>query len=1252
MDLHYTLSAGGSPNRPSLQFGPAPLYTQDSWAPAPSAAWLGTSNIGAREWHTFSYVYANPNNYAVVFSGLIACVYTLGGFTINGVSNAFPTASSTNLAPFNFTAAPGGNVLQFSVKSSDLGSTGIVLSFTSAIAPCAINFFSNTTSTFPLSAECAPCPVGAVCPGNGALWQLSITSPGPFAPGSMVPCTFSASGLQALTVSVCDAVSCTDLGMTLQTASGSFSAPLTPAFFGHLTLKICDSNQPYQCLPAAAFEVACGAGTYLSSGGGGGCLPCASGGTYSTTVGAVSAAACINVQCPAGAWCPLGAGQPTLCTAGSFSTLLGAVSASTCAVCAIGTFNPLAGANSSSACRSCPAGTWCTAGARSPTLCARGTFRATTGGTSASACSPCQSGTTSGAGASSCTPFVACSAPLGTAISFLSPGAPLSDIAPLVNAPLCSNAAANFTLNGFSGTFSLNFPSPFRVLGIQFMLSPLVYTNVSIQVTGLDSVGVGRLICSAHLSGAQPTTVSMPCEPGHYTGLTVSLSSGGATWASLRRIALQTDTCPITTGFYCSSLGVATQCPSGSAATPSGSCMPCTPGAPADGACFFAFSSCDSAGGCVGEAKLGLALSPPVVAVTQLGPAFAAGSRYTLTVAPPLGARVTVSFSRFSLGPGDLFAATLSDGSVIMLSGAGPLPSLFYGPMSASISLTLSTIASRIGGVALSLSSSVSPCGHTLPFQLDDTSALCVASCPAGFHVGPFDVCTACKAGTFRGANDIACSDCLPNMYSVAGAASCIPCPGWSFRDSGMSECLPCDEVRCPPQLVDTWVNLVAGSDTGGSGSSDGLGADALFSSPWGVLVEPDVFEQKVFVADLSNYQVRLVSTESLLTASRIGSVSTFSGSGAQMMVDGSDLTSAFYNPTSITACNMGDLSTLVVIDQGGAVRLVSKEDGSVTTLAGNPANAGICGYADGNGTSAEFCNPSDATVLNGAIYVTDTYSCVIRAVFFNSSVETYAGQAWRCSYPYVDTTDGEATFYYPYSIVALPDGSLVVGDGAGYYGALRQITARNSVRTLAGGLSTGSSDGIGTAATFHNIVSLATSQNILYIADLNWRSSNHIRTLNFRNLYVSTIAGRGSTFTERLNSEARFIYGSGMQTSFSPGGINLGPDGVLVIADPYNNNVIALGAAAFTVSVLAGSGGTYFYEGLGTTAAFSAPNAILSLNDGRVLLCDGTRIRAIALNGSVHTVAGNNNTLGVTGALARMQTGLAPPRVFPAPWA
>lgn len=113
----------------------------------------------------------------------------------------------------------------------------------------------------------------------------------------------------------------------------------------------------------------------------------------------------------------------------------------------------------------------------------------------------------------------------------------------------------------------------------------------------------------------------------------------------------------------------------------------------------------------------------------------------------------------------------------------------------------------------------------------------------------------------------------------------------------------------------------------------------------------------------------------------------------------------------------------------------------------------------------------------------------------------------------------------------------------------------------------------------------------------------------------VTTVAGSSEGNADGPREAAQFRI---------PGGLALGPDGTLYVADEFNHRIRKVTPDG-VVTTLAGSE-QGFAEGRGKAARFSNPSDLVVAPDGTVFVADDQnhRIRAITPDGVVSTVAGS----------------------------
>ena len=329
--------------------------------------------------------------------------------------------------------------------------------------------------------------------------------------------------------------------------------------------------------------------------------------------------------------------------------------------------------------------------------------------------------------------------------------------------------------------------------------------------------------------------------------------------------------------------------------------------------------------------------------------------------------------------------------------------------------------------------------------------------------------------------------------------------------------------------------------------------------------------------------------------------------------------------PTTITA-----VSAAIV---GPSTLTVTALPASLALFAGNMG--GSAGNVDGTGTAARFNLPNGvATDSVGNVYIADTSNHTIRKVTPSGVVTTLAGMAGGGN---TDGTGVAAGFNTPKGIAADSTGNVYVADTFNHM--IRKITPTGVVTTLAGSVaSSGSSDGIGAAASFYQPGAIAATVSgggkvTLYVAD----TYNHtIRKITSTG-DVTTLAGLAGFpgDTNDTGAAARFYHPAGIATDSA---------GNIYVADTFNYTIRKITPSG-VVTTLAGLAGTTGYiDATGVAARFYNPVGLATDGFGNVYVGDfyNQTIRKITPTGDVTTLAGWPTVFGSadgTGAIARFNS-------------
>jgi len=313
--------------------------------------------------------------------------------------------------------------------------------------------------------------------------------------------------------------------------------------------------------------------------------------------------------------------------------------------------------------------------------------------------------------------------------------------------------------------------------------------------------------------------------------------------------------------------------------------------------------------------------------------------------------------------------------------------------------------------------------------------------------------------------------------------------------------------------------------------------------------------------------------------------------------------------------------SNLFVTDPGSdTIRKIVLATAEVTTFAGS---AGDDGYLDGTGSAARFNEPSGITNDGVNLYVIDDLSMVRKIVIATGVVSTFAGS--NTSSGSSDGIGTAATFSRPMGITC--DGTNLYISDSNTHKIRKIVISTAQVTTIAGG-SSGSSDGTGSAASFYEPAGMVAVGGNLYICDEDNRT---IRKMNVSTGAVTTFAGTVGVIdsVDGIGSAARFMEPSHISTDGSN----------LFVTDCVGNKIRKIEIATAAVSTVAGSEEGY-KDAVGIAAQFEWPTAIATVS-GRLFVGDNSHtIRSIDLaTTGVTTFAGlaaPDNCVDGTGTNAR----------------
>ena len=264
----------------------------------------------------------------------------------------------------------------------------------------------------------------------------------------------------------------------------------------------------------------------------------------------------------------------------------------------------------------------------------------------------------------------------------------------------------------------------------------------------------------------------------------------------------------------------------------------------------------------------------------------------------------------------------------------------------------------------------------------------------------------------------------------------------------------------------------------------------------------------------------------------------------------------------------------------------------------------------------------------DNSLYVADTRNERVVRVLANGRVERFAGPRHANE----NNGDGgpalEAEFADPRAI-AVAAGPTTAGEPpqagvlyvADYYHAtIRRIGPDGTITTVAGVRNAGFGGDGGRATEAALSVAggvAATSDGTFYIADT---GNNRIRKVE-SNGVITTVAGDGRP---GYNGDGKLAVEASLN---EPGGVAVTPNGTLYIADTGNNRIRKVENNG-VITTVAGDGSPRFSGETEPKAAssFNHPTGLAVAGDGTVFVADtrNNRVRRIALNGVITTVAGN----------------------------
>ena len=313
-------------------------------------------------------------------------------------------------------------------------------------------------------------------------------------------------------------------------------------------------------------------------------------------------------------------------------------------------------------------------------------------------------------------------------------------------------------------------------------------------------------------------------------------------------------------------------------------------------------------------------------------------------------------------------------------------------------------------------------------------------------------------------------------------------------------------------------VTTIAGSSPG---YQDGQGTAANFNGSAGIVVDSN---DNLFVADRLNHCIRKIAPN--------GMVTTYAGNGTPGFLDNNGINAQFNYPMHLAIDLNGNI--FVADSNNHRIRKISPT-GDVTTIAGSDS-----GFADGDGNVAKFNYPEGIAVDNlGNLFIADSGNNRIRKITSSGFVTTLAGSD---NFGFADGNGSSAKFWTPCGIALDSNGAIIVAEKQN--NRVRKVLQNGDVSTIAGNGTSGSTNGIGTAAQFRNPFDVAIDvAGDIYVAD---SGNNRIRKITTTSV-VTTLAGSTSGYLDGIGTSAKFNY---------PIGISVATDGKVYVSESGGSKI------------------------------------------------------------------------------------------------
>ncbi|MBV7337387.1 hypothetical protein KFU94_55980 [Chloroflexi bacterium TSY] len=422
-------------------------------------------------------------------------------------------------------------------------------------------------------------------------------------------------------------------------------------------------------------------------------------------------------------------------------------------------------------------------------------------------------------------------------------------------------------------------------------------------------------------------------------------------------------------------------------------------------------------------------------------------------------------------------------------------------------------------------------------------------------------------------------------------------------------------------------LHAFAGDGIPGNSGDGGLALEARFYWPH------DLTQDKhgnLYLSDLGNQTIRRIDHATGIITRVAGSGKVGRGGDGGLALE-AELDTA----SGVAVDDEGNL--YVSSEWANNIRRVDVQTGVIELFAGQNAyyrsdtvaaalptsgpGLSLMGYHGDGGPArdAAFHHPEHLAFDRGSqhLYVCDNSNDRVRRINMETGIiTTVLGNGHRSS-----AGDGgpaaEASTLMPDAICLDPENNLYVGEKYGY--RVRKVDAMTGVvTTLVGnGVPGFGEEGLPGNQTLCNSVEAgiwADSDGTVYWGDC----SGRLRRYDGKTSIVTTVLG-GTTVHDGEVATQGFLCG--------PGGLTVGHDGTLYIADVWNQRIRAVDPKSGLIQTVAGNGARAYGgdNGSATDAYLGNPHDVAVDGQGRLLIADtrSGRIRRVEADGTILTIAG-----------------------------